>query len=81
MGAVQLVLRQDLPESFCAEKCATGGKMMMLSVVLSIGLRLTDDTEISMGPKHTRTNERHDGRGETGKAKGEGIVNTVNLNR
>ncbi len=29
MGAVELVLRQDLPESFVA-KCATGGKMMIL---------------------------------------------------
>ncbi len=36
----ELVLRQDLPESF-VRNCATGGKMMMLSVVLSIGLRLT----------------------------------------
>ncbi len=35
MGAVRVVVRQDLPESFIA-KCATGGKMMMLSVVLSI---------------------------------------------
>ncbi len=32
---------------------------MMLSVVLSIGLQLTDDTEISIRAK-TRTNERRD---------------------
>ncbi len=54
------------PKSFV--QCATGGKMMMLSVVLSIGLQLAqDDTEeISIRAK-TRTNERHDETSERGR--------------
>ncbi len=40
MGAVRVVLRQDLPESFVQEVCNRWKKMMILSVVLSTGLQL-----------------------------------------
>ncbi len=63
MGAwSELVLRQDLPESFVRSA------MMMLSVVLSIGLlSQQDDTEISTRAKHELTNDMMK------RAKGEGI--------
>ncbi len=48
----------------------------MLSVVLSIGLQLTDDTEISIRAKaHELTNDMMK------RAKGEGIVRYINLNQ
>ncbi len=73
MGAVELILRQRF-EVVCAEVC-NRWKMMMLSVVLSIGLQLTKMMLISIRAK-TRTNERHDETLTKGR-----IVNTSNLNR
>ncbi len=61
----ELVLRPIYPESFIA-KCATEWKMMILSVVLSIGFTVNrDDTENSIGAH--RTNERRDGTSEKGR--------------
>ncbi len=51
-------MRQVYPKVVCAKSC-NGEKMMMLSChVLSIGLQLTDDTEIPIrAKKHELTND------------------------
>ncbi len=70
---VELVLRGC--RSFV--RSATGGKMMILSVVLSISLPVNrDDTEISIRAK-TRTNERYDETSERGR----NCEDTANLNQ
>ncbi len=65
MGAVRVGIASRF--RVVSVKCATGGKMMMFSVILSIGLfKQQDDTEISIRAK-TRTNERHDETSERGR--------------
>ncbi len=55
MGAVQVIVRQIYRSRLLCEVLQHQWKGVILSVVLSIGLRLTDDTEISIRAK-TRTN-------------------------
>ncbi len=73
LGAGRVGIASNLPEVVCAGNYCNRWKMMMLSVVLSIGLRLTSDTEISIRGENTNltnmTKKRAKGRVRYSKSK------------
>ncbi len=67
MGAVELVLRQDLPRSF-VQKCATGGEDddAFCRLIYRFTVNKMMRKKYQSGRK-TRTNERHDETSERGR--------------